>query len=199
MLHAILLALLGLLFVYLIPGFLATYALFPRRGEMDREYDIVYRLGLGVVLSVATIALLGWGLNTFPEDPVTGKGAIQAGNLWAGTLGLTTIFFTLGWFRGAFPWLARLHPALARPHPKEPQALLEDVELSKEDRAKFGDLAEQRDQLRREIRDYDRRIRSVAGDLRNHYRAKRAKVQERLQVVDRELRALEETRASEIY
>jgi len=199
MLHEILLALLGLLFVYLIPGFLVTYALFPRRGEMDREYDVVYRLGLGVVLSVAVIALLGWGLNAFPEDPVTGMGAIQAGNLWAGTLALTALFFALGWFRGAFPWLARLHPALARPLPKEPQALLEDVELSVHDRAKFRDLAEQRDALWRELRDYDRRIRNVAGDLRDHYRAKRAVVQERLQAVDAQLRALEEARAAEVY
>ena len=199
MLHEILLPLLGLLFVYVIPGFIATYALFPRRGELDREYDLVYRLGLGVVLSVTTIALLGWALNSFPVDPATGKGAIRPQNLWAGTLLLTAVFFVLGWFRGALPWLARLHPVLARPLPREPSALLEDVELSPAERARFRDLAGERDRLRRELRDYDRRIGSVAGDLRDHYRTKRASVQERLQAVDRELRALEEKRASEVY
>lgn len=198
LLHELLLAVVGLLFVFLVPGFLLTYALFPRKGEMDREYDLVYRLGLGVVLSIAVVVLLGFGLNAVPPDP-WGMGAVTAPSLWAGTLALSALFLFLGWYRGAHPWLARVHPALARPTPRDPQALLEEFEIDKTAAAKFRALAEERDRLRTQIRSVDRKLKAVAGDMREHYRRRRAALLEKLQAVDVEMRRLEEARAKELY
>jgi len=190
-------ALLALLFLYLVPGLLLVNALFPRRGELDREYDLLYRLGLAVVLSLALVVLLGFGLNSLP--PVAGLGAVTGANLWIGTLALCALFFAVGWFRGAYPWMARLHPGLARLPPPDPQALAADFPSDRATLVKFQDLAAERDRLHQEVRAMDRRIGSSVGELRVRYRKKRAGLQEKLRAVDLEIRRLEEARAKELY
>ncbi|MEK6839202.1 MAG: hypothetical protein AABY08_05640, partial [Candidatus Thermoplasmatota archaeon] len=82
------------------------------------------------------------------------------------------------------------------------RALGEDPLELEHDRAtlaKLRALAEEREQLRRRIKDYERRISLHTGDAKAHYVAKRDEAQGRLREVDAELKALEKARAEELY
>src|SRR6059036_1306927 len=43
----------ALVLLFFLPGFLLINALYPRKGELDREYDALYRVTLWIVLSIA--------------------------------------------------------------------------------------------------------------------------------------------------
>ena len=191
--------LLAILALFLVPGLLLVYALYPRKGELDREYDLLYRVGLGVVLSVSVVVLLGFGLNSLGTDPATGRGYVTAEVLWPGIALLSLAFFFLGWFRGAHPWMARIHPALARPLPRDPRSLIDPLEIDRVSAEKFRTLAAKRDELRSEVRRVNRRLDSAVGQLREHYRTRRTALQEQLKDVDLQLRQLEDAHAKELY
>src|SRR5207244_2412889 len=79
---------------------------------LDREYDALYRLTLGIVLSIAVTVFWSFLLNSFGVNGSTGLGYVVGPNIAGGLIGLSAAFFGLGWWRGAYPWMARLHPAL---------------------------------------------------------------------------------------
>ena len=58
----------GLLLVFLLPGYALVNLIFPRRGELDPEYDPVYRLTLGMGLSVAVTIFVGFFLNAISDE-----------------------------------------------------------------------------------------------------------------------------------
>jgi len=190
---------LAILFLFLVPGLLLVYALYPRKGELDREYDLLYRLGLGSVLSISITVLLGFALNSLGTDPVTQKGYVTAEVMWPGLAFLSIAFFLLGWFRGAFPWMARLHPFLARPLPRDPRSLIDPLEVGGTSAVQFRTLAAQRDELRTELKKLDRRSDATVDDNQGHYRQRRKTLQEQLREIDVQIHKLEETRAKELY
>ena len=49
----------ALLLLFFLPGWTLVNLLFPRKGELDREYDLLYRLTLGIVMSVVVTILYG--------------------------------------------------------------------------------------------------------------------------------------------
>lgn len=185
--------------VLFLPGFTFVNALFPRRGELDREYDVLYRITLGVVMSIVFLVLYGFFLSALGTNPSTGLGYFTSPNIWAGLSVFTVAFFLVGWWRGAYPFLGRLHPALRRPAPREPASVLRDLDVDREVLAKFRDLAAERERLRREVKDADRRISLHTGTAKEHYTRKRLEAERKLREVDVALRKLEEERASELY
>ncbi|MEC9332569.1 MAG: DUF1616 domain-containing protein, partial [Candidatus Thermoplasmatota archaeon] len=42
----------GLLLVLFLPGYTLIQAMFPRRGELDEEFDTLYRVTLGMAMSI---------------------------------------------------------------------------------------------------------------------------------------------------
>ncbi len=189
----------ALILVFILPGVLLVNALYPRRGELDREYDRLYRLTLGIVLSIAVTVLWGFLLNALPVNPITNMGQVVPDNILAGLLGLSALFFVLGWWRGAYPWTARLHPSLARTPKPGPESLLTDEEKDHRVRMKLEELAERREKLRRTIRDYERRMQVQSADARSHYETKRDEARSELKRVETELRKIEDERATELY
>lgn len=189
----------ALLLTFVIPGVLLVYLLFPRRGELDREYDAVYRLTLGIVLSIAVTVLWGFFLNTLPVNPVTNMGGVVADNILYGLVGLSVLFFVLGWWRGAYPWMARLHPSLARMPKPGPESLLTEEERDHRIRMKLEDLAGERERLRRTIKDLERRMQLHSAEARSHYEAERDEARADLKRVETELKRLEDERATELY
>ena len=183
--------------VLFLPGYTLINVLFPRKGELDREYDALYRITLGIVMSIVVLVLLGFFLNAV--SPPTGMGYFTGPNLWLSLSALTAAFFAAGWWRGAYPSLGRLHPALKRPAPREPASILGDLDVDKKTLARFRELAGERERLRREVRDADRRVSLHTGTMRAHYEGKRAEAQEKLREVDVALTKLEEERAAELY
>lgn len=188
---------LGLFLIFFLPGWLLVNALFPRKGELDREYDALYRITIGIVMSIVVAVLLGFGLNAIGVND-TGFGYVTADNLWIGLAAISLGLFWLGWWRGAYPGLARLTPALARLPPPEPQSALAN-DMDRKTMLRLRELATEREALRRRIRDYERRIRLQSGDARVHYARKRDEAQSELRRVDAELKELERTRAAELY
>ncbi len=189
----------ALVLVFFLPGWLLVNVLYPRRGELDREYDGLYRITLGVVLSIAVTVLWGFFLNALGVNPSTGLGDITAANIALGLIGLSVLFFVAGWWRGAYPWMARLHPALARlPKPAATDLFSEEARDART-RMRLEELAERRERLRRSIKDAERRMRVQSSDARGHYEAQRDKARVELKKVESELKSLEEERATELY
>ena len=115
----------GLLLVLFLPGYTLIQAMFPRRGELDEEFDTLYRVTLGMAMSICVVILLGFLLG----NPSLGnapdwegwsdgdKGYFQAFFVTLSLSATTLLFFGIGWFRGAYPWMANVHPSLARVPP----------------------------------------------------------------------------------
>ena len=194
----------ALLLLFFLPGWTLINALFPRKGELDREYDLLYRLTLGVVMSIVVTILYGFALNSLgvrpgPPPPATQYGYFDAGNLWAGLTTATAAFFAAGWWRGAYPALGRMHPWLAREPPPDRYSMAAELEHDKATLAKLRELAAEREKLRRRIKDYERRIELHSGDAKEHYARQRTDAKARLREVDAELKGLERQRAQELY
>ena len=101
----------GIAFVFFLPGYAMVNMMFPRKGELDPEYDQVYRAALGMGLSIVISILVGFGLNAASTE---GHGLVTSGPLWTVLLSLTAVFGLIGWFRGAYPGAGSLHPSLYR-------------------------------------------------------------------------------------
>ena len=189
----------ALVLLFFLPGFLLVNALYPRRGELDREYDRLYRITLGIVLSIAVTVFWSFFLNSLGVNAATGLGYVLGPNVAAGLLGLSALFFVLGWWRGAYPWMARLHPALARVPKPGPGELLTEDGRDHRIRMKLQELAEQRERLRRAIKDAERRMQMQSSGARTHYEEVRDRSRSELKVVEAKLRELEAERAAELY
>ena len=183
--------------VLFFPGWTLVNLLFPRKGELDREYDALYRVTLGIVMSIVVLVLLGFVLNA--ASPAEGLGLFTGTNLWISLTALTVAFFAGGWWRGAYPSLGRLHPALKRPTAREAASILGDLDVDRATLGKFRDLAAEREKWRRALRDAERRVRVHTGSMREHYEKKRLEAQGKLHEVDLALSKLEEERAAELY
>lgn len=190
---------LALILLFFLPGFLLVNALFPRKGELDREYDTLLRITLGIVMSIVLVILFGFALNALGVNPDTGSGYFVGDNVWIGLSAISFGLFWLGWWRGAYPSLARLSPSLARLPRPEPQSVLAGDVGDRRALLRLRDLASDREALKRKIKDYERRISLHSGDARAHYTRKRDEAQTDLRKVDTELRELERERAAELY
>jgi len=189
----------ALVLLFFLPGFLLINALYPRKGELDREYDALYRVTLGIVLSIAVTVFWSFFLNSLGVNEATGLGYVVGPNIAGGLIGLSAAFFALGWWRGAYPWMARVHPALARVPKPGPGELLTEDERDHRVRLKLQQLAEKREALRRAIKDAERRMRLQSADAQSHYETLRDKSRAELRSVEAELKKLEEERAAELY
>lgn len=189
----------ALLLTFVLPGLFLVNLLYPRKGELDREYDAIYRLTLGIVLSIAVTVLWGFFLNSLGVNAATGLGYVQAPEIAAGLIGLSVFFFAVGWWRGAYPWMARIHPGLTRMPKPGPESLLTEADRDHRTRMKLEELASERERLRRTIKDLDRRAQLNSADARTHYEEKRDEAKADLRRVETELKKIEEERATELY
>lgn len=185
--------------VFFLPGFFFVNALYPRKGELDKDYDMLYRLIMGIVMSVVIVVLVGFVLNAFGTDPDTGKGYFRAELVWPIMIFLTLILFVAGWYRGAYPVLGKVHRSLMRLPRRDPQSVIVDLKEEKGTVMAFRELSEERENLRRQIKDYERRSRSQTGDMRKRSEKVAVKLQKKLEKVDEELSIMEEKRVSELY
>lgn len=115
----------GLLLVLFLPGYTLIQAMFPRKGELDEEFDVLYRVTLGMAMSICVVILIGFilgnpSLGNAPDwDGLSDgeKGYFQTFFVTLSLILTTLIFFAAGWYRGAYPWMANIHPSLARVPP----------------------------------------------------------------------------------
>ncbi len=89
----------AILMLFFLPGYTFINMLFPKPGELDLEYDQLYRIGLGMGMSIVIAILLGYLLGYYA--------LFYAGYIWLGLTALTIIFFIVGYMRGGYPTIRR--------------------------------------------------------------------------------------------
>ncbi len=123
-----------LIFPLFLPGFFLVNVLFPGRGSLGGEFDLLYRVFLGVVLSVAITILFGTLLIVLAG---TDQVFLRPETIWPGLALLALVLFLVGLARGAYPPIVRfLGRTPAPPGRKEPEG--DDL---------FGRLLEVSDEL----------------------------------------------------
>ena len=92
-----------------LPGWTMINMMYPRKGELDEDFDNLYRVTLGMAMSIAVVILVGFvlgnpGLGKAPEWEGLSdgtKGYFQTFFIATALLSVTAIFFVAGWWRGA--------------------------------------------------------------------------------------------------
>jgi hypothetical protein len=121
----ILRVILSIILLFFLPGFFLVQALFPLRNELDEEDDFLYRIALAVAFSIVITTLDGFILGSLGINPASGKGYWDTPYIIGSLLGISLVFFLVGWYRGAYPILGR------RPTSETP------LKLPKKDKDKF--------------------------------------------------------------
>jgi len=103
--------LISVLFMFFLPGYTLINAIYPGRGELDEELDMLYRITYSIGMSVVVVLIVGFVLG---HTPGTGFVAI---NMWISLVSLTGLFFFVGWYRGGYQSLSFISPKLTKPGP----------------------------------------------------------------------------------
>lgn len=183
----------GLLLVFFLPGFTLMRVLFPRAEELDTEMGLLFQAVMGAVMSVVISVLVGFVLG----NPMF-KGFIAL-NVWLSLGGVSILFFILGWWRGAYQFLGKLHPKLERPLPQTDIVEYNLGPLEDETLLEFQKLTKERHQLRKDIRTYDRKSKVQTKSMMEYYQKKSVKAQKRLSDIDKKIKELEKLRAKQLY
>ncbi len=121
------------LFILFLPGISLINAVFPGKGELDEELDLIYRIVYGIGASAAMVIILGFILGSLPYG--NDGGYFTAEYIWTVLVVITITFLVVGWYRGAYQWLRYVHPSLSRPKPsfkKEEEGYEREMEDVKE-------------------------------------------------------------------
>ncbi len=186
------------LFIFFLPGFTIVNALFPRKGELDKEFDMLYRITLGMGMSIVTTILVGFFLGSIPVDHGE-MGYFVEQNIWISLITITVVFFIVGWYKGAYQWMGLLHQSLERPAPPPPGPEDFDYTDDKDILHEMQKLARRRQQLKHQIKEAREKSKAQAKSIRDHYQNKKKKAEEELREVDDRLKKLEKMRAEDIY
>jgi len=192
----------GLILIFFLPGYLLVKALFPGRNELDKEYNLIYEIGLGMGLSIVIAILDGFLLGSLHQligfRTVNGRqvGYFDTPYIVSSLLLICLMLFMAAWYRGAFPWMGKLHPSLARvPASEKPKALKERMDKLI---IELWDLSRQRERLRLALRDSERKGRAHGPEMKAHYKKKAEESRAELASVDAKMKELEEKRAAEL-
>jgi len=175
-------ALAGILIVFFLPGYMMVNMLFPRRNELDPEYDVVYRSALGMGLSVVIAIIIGFSLNAISSED---QGYVSAGPLWTVFLAVTALFFAVGWYRGAYPSLGLLHPALLRRAPprRVPGVKPSDLKVKRAS----GKLVLERERLMEDLKVFGARSATSNPQRRLYYQRRMELVREQVKGINAQL------------
>jgi hypothetical protein len=167
--------------------------LFPRAEELDTDMGLLFQVVIGAVMSLVITILVGFVLGS----PIL-KGFTST-NIWLVLGGLTIAFFVIGWWKGSYQFLGKLHPKMERPLPETDIVEYNLGPLEKDTLLEFQKLARERYQLRKEIKNYDRKSRAQKESMREYYHKKSHKAQKRLNEIDKRIKELEKLRARQLY
>jgi MFS family permease len=173
----------GIAFVFFLPGYTLVNMLFPRRGELDPEYDIVYRAALGMGLSIVVAILVGFMLNAISSE---GHGYVTAGPLWGVLVSVTLVFVLVGWLRGAYPRAGLIHPSLYRPPSLKTAPWAQGKNF--EARRRTDRLIREREQLLVDIKTLSAQASATSNPQRSVYYRKRIdQARERVSQINEDL------------
>ncbi len=177
--------LLGIVIVFFLPGYTLVNVLFPRKGELDPEYDLIYRITLGMGTSVVISILVGFGLNAISTSA---NGFVTAGPLWAALLGMTGVLGLIGWMRGAYPSAGYVHPRLYRPPPSSKEIKSNVVEFDRKRR--LGKDIIEREELLADLKVFVERSTTSNEQRRLYYRKRIDHTRARIDKLNEEIKRL---------
>ncbi len=150
--------------LFFLPGYTFINMLFPKRGELDLEYDQLYRIGLGMGMSIVISILTGYVLGYLA--------LFYAVYIWAALVNLSILFFIIGFLRGGYPTIRKF------------------MGLEKEDR---HDMIILLDEMLRERKRLVKKLGELERLIRINPKSKsREKWEEERKKVLKEIRALDE-------
>ena len=99
----ILIGLLSLILIFFLPGFFLTLIIFPKKGALNAEYDILFKGVLGIVLSLMISILIGMVI--YGIDQLSASPEVQSIRLWL-ILGLLSVgLAVVAWTTGGLKTL----------------------------------------------------------------------------------------------
>ena len=155
----------GFILVLFLPGFTLIQMMFPRKGELDEEFDMLYRVTLGIAMSMVVVILSGFFL-AHPSVRL-----FKEPYLSITYLSFSALFFVGGWHRGAYPWLGKIHPSLYRIAPKvsvDTDDLVPGKEITPA-LVELRRLAKERQDLKRKVKDIERKSRMSSPSLKKYW------------------------------
>lgn len=179
-------AVVGLLLAMFLPGYMFMRMLFPRKGELGGELDTLYHIVLGILMSNILVVFTGFIILWYSSAEAP---RYNTKNITIALATLTLVFFAAGWYRGAHPWLGRLHPKLAR-YPVISMAGRGQIKDQKKLR-KIAEISTKIHSTRREIKALEQLMLYGPEDEKKEYK-------ERLEALQTRLRKLEENLEAEI-
>ncbi len=182
----LILVMFGLLITCFLPGYALVKSLFPRKEELDVEHGTIASITLGIGMSIVITILIGF---------VLGNPAVASFNqFWVITSSLifTALFFALGWFRGAYPFMGKIHPMLER-LPMERDLVEYEVgrTLEKQNVFEYQKLSRDKYRLRREIESYENKMRYQAKSISTYYERKRTEALSELKDIENKMQRIE--------
>ncbi len=159
----------ALILIFFLPGIMLVQALFPRKGELDADFDWLYRAAMAIGLSIVITILVNCGLNSLGVDPDTGMGYVTAVPITLSLIGLTLIFFGIAWFRGGLQFMGKMHPKLIRFPAREPRD--EDIPhlVDRHQRYNHQELVTKKFQLIKQIDKTERLVEVHSGEQKKYY------------------------------
>ncbi len=104
--------------IFFLPGYFIVNSMFPGKGTLGGNLDLLYRVFLSIVTSVSLVIVYGTTLVLLGQG--TEQVLFRPDYLWPGLAALSVVFFIVGVMRGAYP---RISAALGRQVPDfEPRA-----------------------------------------------------------------------------
>jgi len=94
----VLVGLVALLLIFFIPGFFLVLILFPKKGQLSRDFDLLFKSALAIALSILIAVLVAIVLDQI--GAATGTPGINSVSLW---VSMTVVSIALGfisWFFG---------------------------------------------------------------------------------------------------
>jgi len=159
----------ALILIFFLPGIMLVQALFPRKGELDADFDWLYRGAMAIGLSIVITILVNFGLNSLGVNPETGMGYVTAVPITVSLICITLAFFGIAWLRGGLPFLGRLHPKLIRFPARDPRD--EDIPhlTDRQQRFKHQELVTQKFFLIKQIDKTERLMEAHSGEQKKYY------------------------------
>ena len=98
---------LAIVLIFFLPGFFLVLIIFPKKGALDPDYDVLYKFVLGIVLS-ALISILT-GMVIYGIEQLKAAPEVQSERLWLILGSLSIVFGAVAWYRGGLriPFLRR--------------------------------------------------------------------------------------------
>jgi len=94
----VLIGILALLLIFFLPGFFLVLIIFPKRGQLSRDFDILFKCALGIALSILINVLDVIALDQIGS--ATGAPMITSSSLWVSMGAVTAVLGIVSWFFG---------------------------------------------------------------------------------------------------